>query len=277
MLDAYKELTPVIYGENAIRYLTCDKKEQGMCFHTHWHDRMELLRVTKGILRLHVGEEQLLVHPGEVAVISPRMIHGGFSDEQGVFYHTIMFDVEKFCNDTIASDKYLLPVCRSEIRFQPVSSVPAVISAVDHLLEHILSGEDQSPLFAIGAVYGILGALHQNCILDDAQLHKADERFRAILEYIGSHYTESISVRDISSRFGYNEAYFCRRFKAVTGLNVMKYIQILRLELAQKLLRETREEIGIISWKCGFSDLSYFSNCFRKQFGITPTAFREMK
>lgn len=276
MLDAYKELTPVIYGENAIRHMVFDKKDSGMCFHSHWHDRIELLRVMKGELRLHFGEEQFLVHSGELVIVSPRMIHGGFAGNTGVTYHIIMFDVEKFCNTTIASDKYLRPVCSSEILFAPVTSSPVVISAVDRLLG-IISEEEQNPLFAIGAVYEILGALQQHCVSDENQINKADKRFREILEYIGSHFTEPISTRDISRKFGYSEAYFCRRFKAVTGLNVIKYIQILRLELAQRLLRETDEEIGTVSWKCGFSDISYFSNCFKKQFGITPTAFKEMK
>ena len=47
MIDGYKELTPVIYGENAIKYLyTEQKKAEGeICFLLHWHDRMELTYV----------------------------------------------------------------------------------------------------------------------------------------------------------------------------------------------------------------------------------------
>ena len=53
MIDGYKELTPVIYGENAIKYLyTEQKKAEGeICFLLHWHDRMELTYVTEGTLR----------------------------------------------------------------------------------------------------------------------------------------------------------------------------------------------------------------------------------
>ena len=52
MIDGYKELTPVIYGENAIKYLyTEQKKAEGeICFLLHWHDRMELTYVTEGTL-----------------------------------------------------------------------------------------------------------------------------------------------------------------------------------------------------------------------------------
>lgn len=275
MLDEYKELTPVIYGQNAIKHLINNKKTKGMCFSMHWHDRMELLRVVSGALELHLGDEQMTVLPGQVAIVAPRTMHCGFSGESGVMYHTIMFDVEKFCNATIASDKYLVPVCKYETGFVPVATQPQVTEAVDRLLQILSAGENMNPLFAIGAIYEIIGVLHQYCAGETKLIHRIDDSFKSVLEYINSHYTERISAKDISQMFGYNETYFCRRFKAVTGITVMKYIQILRMELAQKLLKSSSEEIGNIAWKCGFADVSYFSNCFKRQFGVTPTGFRE--
>ena len=66
MIDGYKELTPVIYGENAIKYLyTEQKKAEGeICFLLHWHDRMELTYVTEGTLRFVTEGEEFLVSAG---------------------------------------------------------------------------------------------------------------------------------------------------------------------------------------------------------------------
>ncbi len=71
MIDGYKELTPVIYGENAIKYLyTEQKKAEGeICFLLHWHDRMELTYVTEGTLRFVTEGEEFLVSAGELAVV----------------------------------------------------------------------------------------------------------------------------------------------------------------------------------------------------------------
>lgn len=73
MIDGYKELTPVIYGENAIKYLyTEQKKAEGeICFLLHWHDRMELTYVTEGTLRFVTEGEEFLVSAGELAVAGP--------------------------------------------------------------------------------------------------------------------------------------------------------------------------------------------------------------
>ena len=82
---------------------------------------------------------------------------------------------------------------------------------------------------------------------------------------------------EVSEKFGYNETYFCRRFKEITGLTFTGYLLALRMERAQKLLMETQEEIGTIAWKCGYADVSYFSHCFKKQFGVSPMGFRKEK
>lgn len=275
MLDAYKELTPVIYGEHAIKYLFCKGEQGDLCFNMHWHDRMELLRIVSGRLELHLGAEHYSVFPGQLVIIGPRRMHYGFAGESGVIYHTIMFDIEKFYNATLAADKYLVPVNKNITNFQAVATSRQVIDVVDKLVNLLTTEKGENPLLAIGAVYEILGLLHQHCRSDTKVIPNADDKFRPILEYMNHNFAEKISAKEICTRFGYNETYFCRRFKAITGITVMHYILILRMEKAQKLLRGSDEDVGNIAWQCGFSDISYFSNCFKKHFGITPTEFRK--
>ena len=119
MIDGYKELTPVIYGENAIKYLyTEQKKAEGeICFLLHWHDRMELTYVTEGTLRFVTEGEEFLVSAGELAVAGPGQMHGGFAVSEKVCYHTVMFDVERFYNGTAASEKYLRSLGNGELTF----------------------------------------------------------------------------------------------------------------------------------------------------------------
>ena len=275
MLDAYKELTPVVYGENAIKYLKGRNIEANrLIFYMHWHERMEVLRVMEGSLDLYLGEEHKSVSAGQVAIFVPGQLHCGFSGENGVKYHTLMFDVEKFCNATIASSKYLEPVYKYGTSFETVTKHPRVVEAADRLIAFMDDKGEGNPLFAIGAVYELMGCLHQYCGGSTRLIHKPDESFSAVLEYINDNFAQKISAKDVSEKFGYNETYFCRRFKAVTGIKLMRYIQALRMEQAQKLLKSSREEIGNIAWKCGYSDVSYFSNCFKKHFGYTPTEFR---
>jgi len=275
MLDMYKELTPIVYGENAVKYFRQTEEAGRMCFPMHWHERVELLRIVAGSLELHLGEEKIHVLPGQVVILGPRVLHCGFADSTtGVDYHVITFNPESFCNATRASEKYIAPICNDKTGFHVITQNPKVLSAVDRLIYILCSDDEKNALFVIGSVYEIIGALYKYCETDFKIAYRNDKSFRAVLEYINNCYCEDISSKDISEWFGYNETYFCRQFRKNTGITVLKYIRLLRMDLAQKLLQSTEEEIGNIAWKCGYADVCYFSNCFKRHSGYSPTEFR---
>ena len=275
MIDAYKELRPVLYGDNGIKLNQFTFRANHMCFSTHWHNRIELLLITSGSLKVYLDNEHFTVLPGNAVVIMPSMIHGGFSGEQGVTYYVIAIDIEKFNNSTTASSKYLMPILEQAVKFQSIITNLEIITSINELIDSLQKESSHNPLYAIGKTYELISLLYEHCIISSGQPRKPDERFGMVLEYVNNHYTEDISAKDISRRFGYDETYFCRRFKEATGITTMNYIRILRIELEQKLLKETNESIGNISWKCGYTDTHYFSNCFKKLIGMTPTEFRD--
>lgn len=279
MLNAYKELTPLVYGESAIKYFhnRIEETSGRMCFNLHWHDRMELIYVTDGTLELHLDESHFTVLPGQVIVITPRQMHGGFAGDKGVDYHTVMFEVDKFRNGTMASDNYLVPLSENKMRIQNVIEDEQLRQVMELLVKVLTNKNEKQPLLAISLIYAVFDILLRNYSCKNKTIHAQDKGFEKILKYINDHYTEKCSSKEISAKFGYSEAYFCRRFREVTGITFSKYVQALRMEYAQKLLKSSNDEIGIIAWECGFSDLSYFSNCFKKLFGFTPTEFRNMK
>jgi len=278
MLDRYKELAPVVYGESAIKHLPAHAVgADRLCFGMHWHDRMEINLVVSGSMMLHTDEGHFEVLPGQAAISSPRKLHGGVSGSEGVEYHTIMFDVEKFCNQTTASDKYLWPLLRGEINFLQVVDDVHLKNAMKELIQIAADSDAYHPLQAEGKIYEILGILSRYAVASTRTMTETDKGFHTILEYVNEHFTDKITPKDISLQFGYNETYFCRRFKEVTGLTFTKYVQALRMELAIKLLKEGKEEIRYIAWKCGYADVSYFSNCFKNHCGFRPSEIYGVK
>ena len=75
--------------------------------------------------------------------------------------------------------------------------------------------------------------------------------------------------------FGYDESYFCRLFKSVVGVRPMEYIRVLRLEKARRLLTNEKKGISKVALECGFSDVNYFTRCFRRHYGITAGEYRK--
>lgn len=274
---AFQELAPVIYGNNGINFLRLRYGANEMPISAHWHDRVELLHIISGSLEVYLNDVHTTALPGQTVIILPNTIHCATTGSAGVEYHVIAFVPERFCNDTIASGKYIQFLSNQKAAFCPVADHPKVAKAMEELTSLLASTEEYHPLCAIGKIYEIIGLFYQYCAVDATQARKPDERFGAVLAYVNGHYTEDISIKNLSERFGYDEAYFCRRFKEATGSSATKYIRYLRLEDAQYLLRTSTDSIRNIALKCGFSDICYFSNCFKRQFGVSPKEFQKLE
>ena len=83
MRNTERELTPVVYDDAAVKILHFHFSPGKNCFRTHWHERMELLRIREGELRLRCGGREKTAIAGEVAVFPPRTVHWGESGENG--------------------------------------------------------------------------------------------------------------------------------------------------------------------------------------------------
>lgn len=275
MLNKHKELAVVRYGDTGIKCLYGQSPMMNnSAFWTHWHERMELLLLESGRIELHLDEKTMMLEAGQLGVFPPEMLHGGICRGEGTVFHTIMFEVERFHNGTGASEKWLKPLAQRQLLFPGVVEDPAAVKAAEALVA-LLKDPDASSLAAVGQLYVLLGELCRFSTPGSRIPSAAEESLRSVLDYIQEHYTQQLTVGEISKAFSYNETYFCRRFKKATGLTVMEYIRILRLELAEKLLKTEKCEIRDIAWRCGFPDESYFSRAFKAHSGMTPSAFRK--
>jgi two-component system, response regulator YesN len=82
-----------------------------------------------------------------------------------------------------------------------------------------------------------------------------------------------LSVSWLASQIFINENYLSRQFHKEKGQHLVRYISGQRLEKSKQFLKEGSLSIQEISFLCGFTDPLYFSKCFKKRFGITPTQF----
>lgn len=98
---------------------------------------------------------------------------------------------------------------------------------------------------------------------------------RICVEQMRSRMEENITLENFAKEFGYSTYYLSKKFKAETGQTFKDYLRNLRLERAKFLLRNTQMSILEISEKLQFCSASYFSDTFRKAYGISPTDFRE--
>lgn len=69
--------------------------------------------------------------------------------------------------------------------------------------------------------------------------------------------------------------YLIRLFKELTGTTPYRYIMLIRVDEAKKLLRHTRLSVKEVGEQTGFCDTKNFITNFKKFTGLTPLQFRK--
>lgn len=96
-----------------------------------------------------------------------------------------------------------------------------------------------------------------------------------VIEYVGKHYTENLTLSFLSEKFYLAPAYLSRSFKKQTGKNLIAYMTEKRLEKAVEYIEIKDMSLTEIAFLVGYSDYTYFNKVFRRYMGVSPTQFRE--
>jgi AraC-like DNA-binding protein len=97
-----------------------------------------------------------------------------------------------------------------------------------------------------------------------------------IIGYLKENMAEEIRLESISKRFSYSLSSIKRIFKEETGCSIISYLNDLRMKKAKELLRDRRLPIAEIALKVGFANVYYFSNAFKKKWGVSPSKYRAL-
>jgi len=97
---------------------------------------------------------------------------------------------------------------------------------------------------------------------------------RPALTYIERNYAKNISLDSMASLCNISSSYFSKLFKKVIEDNFANYINKIRIKKAKEILETTDVPITNIALDLGFEDSGYFIKVFKKQEGITPSAYR---
>jgi signal transduction histidine kinase/DNA-binding response OmpR family regulator len=103
----------------------------------------------------------------------------------------------------------------------------------------------------------------------------ADEQFLERLQKVlDEHLTKpDFSAELFGNEMGVSRMQLHRKLKALTGQSTTEFIRSQRLKLAAKLLKSDKISISEVGYLVGFNDPSYFTRCFKQEFGCSPSGF----
>ncbi|GAB5409520.1 MAG: hypothetical protein BalsKO_18850 [Balneolaceae bacterium] len=108
------------------------------------------------------------------------------------------------------------------------------------------------------------------------EIPRNDSLLENVLQSIDNHLNdESFSVEILSREVGVSERQLQRKLKNVTNKTPNQLITTVRLHRAKELILAGKDTFSEITYQTGFSSPSYFSKCFKKEFGKSPSEFQE--
>lgn len=108
---------------------------------------------------------------------------------------------------------------------------------------------------------------------DTPPLH--GRRLTRVLELIEDELAEGLRQTDLATAADLSPWYFCRAFKAATGVAPHRFVLLKRLALAQRFLKTDTIGLAEIAIATGFGSHSHLTKAFKQQVGLTPSAWRE--
>ncbi|WP_291528295.1 hybrid sensor histidine kinase/response regulator transcription factor [Bacteroides sp. UBA939] len=84
-----------------------------------------------------------------------------------------------------------------------------------------------------------------------------------------------LMVEDIAGEVNMSRSVFFKKLKTLTGLSPVEFLREIRMKRAAQLIETEEHNMAQIAYMVGLNDSHYFSKCFKQQYGITPTEYKE--
>lgn len=111
--------------------------------------------------------------------------------------------------------------------------------------------------------------------LNEVDMESHDQRFlKKALTLVETNLSDPFfGVEKMTSEMGVSRTNLHKKLKLITGFSPSDFIRNVRLKRAATLLQNRVDNVSQIAFVVGFNDQSYFTKCFKKKFGKTPSEF----
>jgi AraC family transcriptional regulator len=99
-------------------------------------------------------------------------------------------------------------------------------------------------------------------------------QLRSIRDLVYANSEQDLRLSHFAEACGLSVRHLTRAFKLTTGTTLARHVAGVRLEMAKRMLRDTRLPTKAIAAKVGFATVASFTTAFRRMTGVTPRLFR---
>lgn len=241
----------------------------------HYHDCHQILFITKGSAEIYVNQIKHIARAGDVAIFSRYENHSIniISSE----YERYVLRINPFTSVADAKEYSLL--LNRPFGFNNILNVTEYKNELCELFQKIEKEKNSESKMKDEMQQLLLRQLLimlYRCNPDNFSPFD-EEKFGVVYEIqkeFESNCKEEYSLKQLSEKYHISVSTLSHQFKKITGFSVFEYLYLCRIARAKYLLTKTNLSISEIVEECGFNDNSNFSRTFKRNIGVTPSAFR---
>ena len=238
-----------------------------------------LIYVIDGCIYVTEGDTDYEVNAGKLLILKNGVHHFGKKKiQKGTKWIFVHFRISADCN---ASPFYpdASPLGAYDATAASILTLPKFLDSVSArfekelktFIEYAQSDDAYKKWFINQRLFLLLSSLAVSTQGFSNNLTLSDRICRYLSDNIGVPF----SSENIEKRFYLSYKYMSHLFKKEKGVTMQQYHNSVRMDEACRLLCSTLMSIGEIADKLGFSDVLYFSRCFRNYTGKSPSAYRK--
>jgi len=264
----------------SVKHFNKPSKETAGAF-WHMHPELELVYVSGGNGKRHVGNHLSYFSGGELIFMGSNLPHSGFSDrlynkqtETVVQFHPEFLGETFFNCPENKAIRELFTLAKQGITFSKQTR-HELADAIEGLLT-------LSPFDRLQSLLDILFHLAKakdmtilNAEVVTMSIEKQDnDRIQVIFSHVKQNFDRQIPLSEMAALVNLTEPSFSRYFKSSTGKTFTDFVNEYRLVHASKLLAEGDITISQVALDSGFHNYSHFNKLFQQQFGQSASEYR---
>lgn len=253
-------------------------------FENHWHEQIEILYFKSGSAIIECNSNPIYVKAGELLIINSNELHRGICLSENLNYYCIILDTSILYSKTIdiCDTKYITPIVQNYIVFKnKIADDKAVTACIDAFIKEYNEKKLGFELALKCCLYQFFTLLLRNylaCTMSPLNYNKRTknfEIFNPILQHIENHFNEDLTVSMLSRMANMSKYYFCHSFKELTGKTFTEYLNIIRINKSELMLKSTNMNVTEVAAACGYNNLNYFSRLYKKYKSISPSKVKQ--
>ena len=256
----------IFSGDSVFRYNI--KKSIGGTMHSHhYHDFFEVYYMASGRCSYFIDGKCFEVFEGDVILIPAGIIHRtNYGSEQ---HSRILIECSyDFIPDTVLrkidSMNYLFRNSAvSEEVLEILKCIEGEYRKPDEFAEEIIRAKMSELFIKLARGVSLVREVYANNPLVEE-----------VANLIKKNYQHDVKLSDAAKKHFISSEHLSRVFKKETGFGFNEFLTLVRLQHAEKMLKErSGRSISEIAYSCGFNDSNYFSDKFKKAYGVSPLKY----